>query len=116
MYTGPEIVLTVKGEYAKRKQTAVALTAWALDNSVANGAQWKTFFDSLPAKADVSDAFLYSFNHLYDGVRGLRNSSGLAPQQTKKSKAPRTTRKPYKKAKRAMATTDSATSCAKLQQ
>jgi len=66
-YTGPELVCSLKGAYAKRKWLSIEYCKWILQNkcSCEQKEKWYPFFLNSTKLDDLSDVFLYCINAMY---------------------------------------------------
>lgn len=58
VYTGPHVTCALKTEYAKRKYLSIEYTRWYLSEFLANGAEWKEYFEAASKKDDLGDSLL----------------------------------------------------------
>lgn len=65
-YSGPNIICSLKGAYAKRKWLSVQYTIWFLENkfSLEQREKWLPYFQSKMIKPDLGDTFLMSINSI----------------------------------------------------
>lgn len=66
-YTGPDILCTLKGSYAKRKWLGVQYAKWFLENKFSDEQKekWLPIFESNKKQNDLSDTYLMAINCLH---------------------------------------------------
>lgn len=67
-YQGPEIICTLKGDYAKRKFISIQYVKWFLENKF--GKQWLTQLSQEKKQDDMTDVFLMAIN----AIHGIKNN------------------------------------------
>jgi hypothetical protein len=70
-YTGPEIICTLKGSYAKRKWLSIQYCIWFLQNKFDENISsiWLPIFQQHQKKDDLSDVFLMAINMLHIPIK-----------------------------------------------